>query len=97
MRYNNISFISAICWLSLWIGVVLTGASYLYAKLQGKEFLVGLSKGWFNAISPDSTLALMLSIGMTLILIGFLFVAFYYFATFIAAFVKVLTRIPIRI
>ncbi|MDC9592412.1 hypothetical protein PSI17_02095 [Xenorhabdus sp. IM139775] len=97
MRNNSIPFTSAICWISFWLGTVLVGASWLYAKLQGKEFLVGLSEGLMNITSPDSTVAIMLSIGIMLIAIGMLFVPLFYIAVFVPAFVKVLTRKPIRI
>lgn len=97
MRYNSIPFTSAICWLSFWLGSVLTGASWIYARLQEKDFIIGLSKGWLNLTSPDSTVALMLSIGVMLIAIGLIFVPLYYSAIFVTALVKVLTRKPIRI
>ncbi|KJW95058.1 hypothetical protein SG66_25160, partial [Enterobacter asburiae] len=67
------------------------------ARLQEKDFIVGLSKGWVNLTSPDSTVALMLSIGIMLIAIGLLFVPLYYSAIFVTAFIKVLNRKPIRI
>ncbi|PHM74220.1 hypothetical protein [Xenorhabdus kozodoii] len=97
MRNNAISFTSAICWISFWLGTVLVGSSWLYAKLQAKEFLIGLSEGLMNTTSPDSTVALMLSIGIMLIAIGMLYVPLFYTAVFIPALVKVLTRKPIRI
>lgn len=97
MRHNIVPFTSAICWLSFWLGSVLIGASWLYARLQEKDFIIGLSKGWINLTSPDSTVALMLSIGIMLIAIGLLFVPLYYAAIFVTAFVKMLTRKPIRI
>lgn len=99
MRYNqsSISFTSAICWLSFWIGSVLIGASWLYARLQGKEFISGLSNGWINVTSPDSTVALMLSLGILLIIMGLLFVPLYYSAIFVSALAKILTRKPIRV
>lgn len=69
----------------------------MYARLQQKEFIVGLSKGWINATSPDATVALLLSLGVMLIAIGLLFVPLYYSAVFVSAIVKILTRKPIRI
>ncbi|HGJ5866930.1 hypothetical protein [Arsenophonus nasoniae] len=60
MRYNTMPFTSAICWLSFWIGSILNGASWLYARLQEKAFLVGLSKGFLNVTSPDSTVVSLL-------------------------------------
>ncbi|OTA20108.1 hypothetical protein Xbed_01824 [Xenorhabdus beddingii] len=97
MRNNSTSFTSAICWISFWLGTVLVGASWLYAKLQEKEFLLGLSEGLMNITSPDSTVAIMLSIGTMLIAIGLLYVPLFYSAVFVSAYVKVLTRKPIRI
>ncbi|HGJ5868512.1 hypothetical protein [Arsenophonus nasoniae] len=97
MRYNTMPFTSAICWLSFWIGSILIGASWLYARLQEKAFLVGLAKGFMNVTSPDSTVALLLSIGVALIVIGFIFVPLHYCTVYAIAFVKVLTRVPIRI
>ncbi|CDH02789.1 hypothetical protein L7750_14840 [Xenorhabdus bovienii] len=97
MRNNSTPFTSAICWISFWLGTVLVGASWLYAKLQGKEFLVGLSEGLMNITSPDSTVAIMLSIGAMMIAIGMLYVPLFYTTVFVQAFMKVLTRKPIRI
>lgn len=97
MKLNAVPFTSALCWTSFWLGSVLVGSSWLYAKLKGVEFLLGISRGWGHITSPDSTVALMLSIGTMLIAIGLLFVPLYYSAVLVSAFIRILTRQPIRI
>ena len=97
MRQTTVSFTSALCWISFWIGTVLVGTSWLYARLQGLTFLTGIEKGLLALQSPDSTVALLLSAGAMLIALGLIFVPLYYSALLVGAFVKILTRRPIRI
>lgn len=97
MKNNMMSFTSALCWLSFWFGAVLVGASWLYARLQEKVFLTGLDKGLLELTSPDSTVALMLSIGIMMVALGLIYVPLYYSAIFIGNTVAILSRKPIRI
>lgn len=97
MRQSMISFTSGVCWISFWLGSVLVGSSWIYAKLQGVEFIVGAEHGLTSLYSPDSTVALLLSTGAMMILLGLLFVPIYYSAILVGAFVKILSRKPIRI
>lgn len=97
MKSNMMPFTSALCWLNFWFGSVLVGASWLYARLQEKVFLTGLDKGFLELTSPDPTVALMLSIGIMMVALGFIYVPLYYSAMFIGNTVAILSRKPIRI
>lgn len=97
MKNNMISFIAALCWLSFWLGSILVGASWLFAKLQDKVFLNGWDKGILEITSPDSTVALMLSIGVMMVALGLIYVPLYYSAVFVGNTVTILSRKPIRI
>lgn len=97
MRTNGVSFTAAVCWLSFWLGAVLSGAALLYARFQQVPFIEGLANGLMNVTSPDSTVALLLALGLMLLVIGVIFVPLFYLTVAVQGLIRVLTLKPIRI
>lgn len=71
--------------------------AWLYARFQQVPFIEGLANGLMNVTSPDSTVALLLALGLMLLVIGVIFVPLFYLTVAVQGLIRVLTLKPIRI
>lgn len=84
---------SIVCWVNLWIALFLIGSAKVYSLTHQVKFVEILDNNYMDLSIPDPTIALLLSMGVTLLAMSNFYLIFHY----IHVLSIILVRKPIRV
>ncbi len=68
---------SIVCWLNLWLGFSLIGSARIYSLIHQVTFMT-MENGMMDIYFPDPTVALLVSMGITLLVMSNFYLIFHF-------------------